>query len=108
MGAPCQPHDFSRWLRQVLVEAAQAAARGKHTYLGAQYRRLAPRRGAKKAIIAVAHSILVIVYHVLLRHAPYRDLGANYFDEHDRDSVQRRLVRRLERLGYQVALHPAA
>ena len=51
----------SRWLRQVLVEAAQAAARGKHTYLGVQYRRLAPRRGAKQAIIAVAHSILVIV-----------------------------------------------
>jgi transposase len=97
----------SRWLRQVLVEAAQAAARGKHTYLGAQYRRLAPRRGAKKAIIAVAHSILVIVYYILTRHAPYRDLGANYFDERDRDSVQRRLVRRLERLGYQVALHPA-
>jgi len=98
----------SRWLRQVLVEAAQAAARGKHTYLGAQYRRLAPRRGAKKAIIAVAHSILVIVYHVLLRHAPYRDLGTNYFDERDRDSVQRRLVRRLERLGYRVAVQSAA
>jgi len=98
----------SRWLRQVLVEAAQAAARGKHTYLGAQYRRLALRRGAKKAIIAVAHSLLVIAYHVLTRHEPYRELGANFFDERDRDSVQRRLVRRLERLGYQVALQPAA
>jgi transposase len=96
----------SRWLRQVLVEAAQAAARGKHTYLGAQYRRLAPRRGAKKAIIALAHTILVIAYHVLRRHEPYRDLGANYFDERDREAVQRRLVRRLERLGYDVALHP--
>jgi transposase len=96
----------SRWLRQVLVEAAQAAARGKHTYLGAQYRRLAPRRGAKKAIIALAHTILGIAYHVLRRHEPYRDLGANYFDERDREAVQRRLVRRLERLGYAVALQP--
>jgi hypothetical protein len=52
--------------------------------------------------------LLVIAYYVLTNHAPYRDLGANFFDERDRDVVQRRLVRRLERLGYQVALQPAA
>jgi transposase len=102
-----QTRKGSRWLRQVLVEAAQAAARSKHTSLGAQYRRLALRRGAKKAIMAVAHSLLLIVYYVLTRHEPYRDLGANFFDERDREAVQRRLVRRLERLGYQVALQPA-
>jgi transposase len=98
----------SRWLRQVLIEAAHAAARSKTTYLGAQYRRLAARRGAKKAIIAMGHTILVMVYHVLTRREPYRDLGANYFDEHDRQAVERRLVRRLERLGLTVSIERAA
>ena len=90
------------------MAAAQAAARGTHTYLGAQYRRLAPRRGAKTALIAVAHSLLEIAYHVLMRHEPYRDPRPNYFDEREREVVQHRLVRRLERLGYRVSLEPAA
>lgn len=98
----------SRWLRQVLIEAAHAAARSKTTYLGAQYRRLAARRGTKKAIIAVGHTILVMVYHVLTRRQPYSDLGANYFDEHDRQAVERRLVRRLEKLGLTVSIERAA
>jgi transposase len=98
----------SRWLRQVLIEAAHAAARSKTTYLGAQYRRLAARRGTKKAIVAVGHTILVMVYHVLTRRQPYSDLGANYFDEHDRQAVERRLVRRLERLGLTVSIARAA
>jgi transposase len=97
----------SRWLRQVLLEAAHGAAHTKKTYLGAQYRRLAAKRGGKKALVAVGHSILVIVYHVLTRRQPYEELGVNYFDEHDRRRVEQRLVRRLERLGYQVELHPA-
>ena len=94
----------SKWLRQVLTEAAHGAATTKHTYLGALYRRLAPRRGTRKALVAVGHAILVIVYHVLKRGEPYRDLGANYFDERDQQNVQRRLVKRLEHLGYQVNL----
>lgn len=98
----------SRWLRQVLIEAAHAAARSKTTYLGAQYRRLAARRGTKKAIIALGHTILVMVYHVLTRREPYRDLGSNYFDEHDRQAVERRLVRRLEKLGLTVSIERAA
>lgn len=100
----------SRWLRQALIEAAHGAGRTKATYLGAQFRRLAARRGKKKAIMAVAHSILVIVYHVLTRREPYRDLGVNYFDERDRAAVERRTIRRLERLGYRVELvsQPAA
>jgi hypothetical protein len=85
---------------------AHAAARGKNTYLAAQYHRLAARRGAKRAIIAVAHSILVIIYHLLTRQEPYRDLGGNYFDERKRDSVTNRLVSRLEKLGFEVALNP--
>ena len=96
----------SRWLRQVLIEAAHGAAHTKQTYLGALYRRLAARRGTKKALVAVGHAILVIVYHVLTRREPYQDLGVNYFDERDRQAVERRLVRRLEQLGYEVSLQP--
>jgi transposase len=94
------------WLRGALVEAAQGAARTRGTYLQAQYRRLATRRGAKKAAVAVGHSILVIAYHLLTRREAYRDLGALYFDERDRDHLERRLVHRLEALGYRVALEP--
>ena len=69
-----------------MVEAARAAARTK-TYLGALYRRLAARRGAKRAALAVALTILVIAYHLLVRGESYRDLGSNYFDERDRHAV---------------------
>jgi transposase len=93
-----------KWLRQVLTEAAHGAAATKNTYLGALYRRLAPRRGTRKALVAVGHAILVIVYHVLKRGEPYQDFGANYFDQRDQQNVRRRLVRRLEQLGYQVNL----
>ncbi len=96
----------SRWLRTALVEAAHGAAHTKDKYLSAQYRRLAARRGKKKALVAVGHSILVIMYHMLTRKEPYHDLGANYLDERDRQAVQRRAVRRLERLGYRVTLEP--
>lgn len=97
----------SRWLRQVLIEAANSLARSKKTYLSALYRRIALRRGHKKALVAVGHALLVIIYYVLTRKEPYRDLGPNYFDERDRQAVQRRLVNRLERLGYNVTLQPA-
>ena len=96
------------WLRTALVEAAQAAGRTKHSYLGAQYRRLAARRGAKRAAVAVGHSILGIVYHLLMRGTVYEDLGVHYLDERHRRTVERRLVRRLEALGYKVTLEPAA
>jgi transposase len=91
-------------LRTALVEAAHAAARKRDSYLSAQYRRLAARRGKKKAIIALGHSPLIIAYHVLKRRVEFQDLGPTYFDERDRTNVERRLVRRLERLGYKVAL----
>jgi transposase len=98
----------SPWLRACLVQAAHAAARTKGTYLAAQYRRLAARRGRAKAAVAVAHSILIIVYHVLTEGAVYGDLGGNYFDERDRQGVARRLVHRLQGLGYGVTLVPQA
>jgi transposase len=96
----------SPWLRKLLVEAAQAAAHTKKTYLSAQYQRLKARRGAKKAMIAVGHTILVIIYHLLDEKKMYEDLGGNYFDEHERQETEKRLVRRLERLGFEVSLQP--
>jgi transposase len=92
------------WLRAALVEAAQAASRSHATYLGAQFRRLAARRGKKRALIAVAHSILVAVYFLLTRQVDYVELGNDYFDQRDQQRVERRLVRRLEGLGYDVNL----
>ncbi len=91
-------------LRKALVQAAHGAKRKKDSFLKAQYHRLAARRGKKRAIVAVAHSILVIAYHVLRRGEPYRELGGNYFDERKRESIVHQLVRRLEKLGYQVTL----
>ena len=98
----------SRWLRQSLVEIAHVASKTKHTYLAAQYRRIAARRGKKRALIAVGHTVLTIVYTMLTRQQPYQDLGAAYFDQRERHRVERRLVQRLERLGYEVALQPRA
>jgi transposase len=98
----------SPWLRALLVQAAHAAARKRGTYLAAQYRRLAARRGKSRAAVAVGHSILVIIYHLLRDGTEYDDLGPRYFDERDRQGVERRLVRRLEGLGYRVSLEPAA
>ncbi len=95
------------WLRGLLVEAAQAAGRTQ-TYLGARFRRLAARKGRKKAAVAVAHAILRIVYYLLTRQTPYQDLGVTYLDNRDRQAVERRAVRRLERLGYTVTLAPAS
>lgn len=96
----------SPWLRTALVEAAHAATHTKDCYLSAQYYRLALRRGAKKATIAVGHTLLVIIYHVLAEEKDYEDPGGNYFDEWDRQAVQKQLVRRLEKLGYDVTLTP--
>jgi transposase len=96
------------WLRSVLVEAAWAATHGGevHHYLAAQYHRLARRRGTTKAMLAVAHSLLVICWHVLHTHQPYHDLGADYFERLDAHRLEQRHVHQLERLGYAVTLTP--
>jgi transposase len=96
------------WLRTALTEAAQAASHTKDTYLASQYQHLAARRGKKKAIVAVAHSILCIVWHLLDHDCEYVDLGSRYLEERDRQQIQRRLVRRLEDFGYTVTLQPTA
>ena len=99
----------SKWLRGILVECASAAARSKDTFLASRYARLKGRRGHPKAIVAVAHSILVVAYHMLLEGEPYSDLGAAHFTErHGAESYKRRLVANLQRLGYTVKLEPAA
>jgi transposase len=94
----------SQWLRVGLTQAAQAAARTQDTYLAAQYHHLAGRRGKKRAIMAVAHSILVIAYYIIQRQEPYKELGGNYFDVRKQAAIANRLTRRLEKLGYKVAI----
>ena len=96
----------NRWLRATLTEAAWAAARTKGTYAAAQYRRLVGRRGKKRAIVAVAHSLLIGAYHVLRQRVDYHDLGADHFDRLHPAQLTRHLVKRLERLGHKVTLEP--
>lgn len=98
----------NRYLRSALIEAAHAASRVKGTYLSAQYHRLAARRGKKRAAMAVAHSILVIIYYILRDGVEYQDLGQNYFDELREERVVRRMERRLQALGYEVILKKEA
>ncbi|GGJ05146.1 IS110 family transposase [Alicyclobacillus cellulosilyticus] len=93
-------------LRRALVEAAQAAGRTRDTYLSAQFKRLAHRRGSKRAAVAVGHTILIIAYHLLKRQTTYQELGPLYFEEKQRETAVRNSVKRLERLGYQVILEP--
>ena len=98
----------NRALRTALIEAAQAAGRTRGTYLSAQYHRLAARRGKKKAIVAVAHSILIICYHLLKDGGSFTDLGPDFFDRRNRDALERRLVSRLEALGNTVTVEKVA
>lgn len=89
-------------LRTGLVQAANAAAKSKDTYLSALYRRIAARRGRKRAIIAVAHAILKIVYHMLTNGTSYKELGADHFDKLNPERIANRLIKRIEKLGYSV------
>ncbi len=92
------------WIKELMIQAAWAAIRTKDSYLRAQFLRLRARRGSKKAIVAVAASILTIVYHVIRDGTPYRDLGSNHFTTRDRAQIARRLVGRLQQLGYNVSV----
>jgi transposase len=94
----------NRWLRQAVVQSAWAAARSKDTYLSAHYRRLAARRGKKRAALALGHTLLVIIYHMLRDGADYADLGPDYLDRLQSERLTRSLVRRLEGLGHKVVL----
>lgn len=98
----------NRWLRSALVQAAWAASRKKNCYLRALYLRLRARRGAKKATVAVAASMLTSIYFILSRQVPYADLGPTHFDQRQPERVAKRLVRRLQDLGFQVEVKKAA
>jgi len=96
----------SPWLRRILGQSAWAAARTKQTYLASQFRRLAARRGGKRAIVAVGHSLLIIGYYLQKNEVVYEDLGADYFDRLNADGLRRYLVKRLESMGHKVTLEP--
>jgi transposase len=98
----------SKWLSQTLVECAKSANRSKNTYLAAQYARLRARRGPNKATIAVCHSILTAVWHMLSTGETYADPGGDFFARRDPERTRKRLVGQLERLGYTVTLQQAA
>lgn len=102
-----KPAKANKWLDAALTEAAWAAARTKRTYLNAQYHRLAPRRGKKRAIGAVKHSILTATYFMVRDHVPYNDLGADHFTRINPEQQTRYHVRKLQQLGHQVQLTPA-
>jgi len=98
----------NRWLRAALVEAALAAIRKPNSAFAARYRRIMGHRGHKKAVVAVAHSMLVTAYHVLARRTSYHELGADYFDRRHAERVRHRAIQTLERQGYRVTLERAA
>lgn len=98
----------NRWLRSALVECARGAVRKRNCYLAAQYRRLAKRRGDKKAIVAVGHSILVAAWYILRDGVEYRELGGQYFDRVQREHLVRYYQRRLADLGVSVMVVEAA
>ena len=92
------------WLKSALIEAAWAVSHQRRTYLGSLYARIARRRGAKRAVVAVAHAILVAAWHILTKNEPYRELGPSHFDAIAKDRLKRHYLRRLQDLGVQVTL----
>jgi transposase len=105
--SPAGTRKGNKFLASMLVEAASSVSRSKQTYLAAQYARIASRRGKKRAAVAVAHSMLVSAYYMLTRDEPYREVGADWFDQRHADAHTRRLVAQLKRLGHTVVLDPA-
>lgn len=98
----------NRWLRGMLVQMANAAVHCKASYFATVYRRLAPRRGHKRAIIAVAHRLLIAVYHMLRQHQPYRDYRTTNTGQRSQEQRLKKLQQQIEQLGYQVQLVPLA
>jgi transposase len=105
---PAGTRQGANWLRRSLIEAAKAASRTKDTYLAAQYRQIAARRGPNKATVAVAHTILFAAWNMLSTGQTYDELGPDYLSRRDTQAETRRLLRRLEALGHSVTLDPAA
>ena len=101
-------HRGNRWIKGVMTEIAWAATRTKNSYSAAQYRKLAGHRGRKRALVAVANSLLQAVWYMLMQRQTYKSLGADYYDRLHRKDLERSLIRRLEKLGHKVILQPAA
>jgi transposase len=100
--------DGNVWLRRALIQAAWAASRTKNCYFNSLYHRLAGRRGKKRAIVAVAHSLLVVIYHTLKDGVIYQELGSDFFERIHEEQVVRKSIQRLNKLGYTVKLEKAA
>lgn len=98
----------NRWLKGVVIECARAAAHTKGTYLSSFYHRIAARRGANRAAMAVGHKQICSIFQELSQNKPYQELGENFFDSLDPEALQRRLVKRLEGLGWRVKLESHA
>ena len=98
----------NRWLRTARIEAAAGASRAKESALQARFRRVLRHRGPKKAVVALAHTLLRIAYHVLANGTVYRELGGDYHDRQHHQRVTRRAIQLLQRQGYRVTLEPAA
>lgn len=96
------------WLRSAMVAAAQSAVRSRKTSYYAQYQPLKARRGVKRAILAVAHSMLVSAYYIISRREPYRELGSDYYDRRKPTAAAQKLTRRLRNLGFHVIITPRA
>jgi transposase len=99
----------NRWLRRAFCQMAWAATRKKGSYFKTQYRRLLGRRGKQRALLAVAHTLVTVVYHLLKTpQLEYRELGEDYFDRRDAEQTKRSLIKRLDKLGYNVTITPKA
>ena len=96
------------YVKRALCQAAWAASHTQNNYLSAFYRRLCVRKGAPKAVLALAHHIITIVYHILVHQTEYVELGADYYDQRNKPKVVNRLLKRLANLGFEVTLKPSA
>src|SRR5689334_13865129 len=96
--------DGNRWLRRALCQAAWAASHKKNCYFSGQFKRIAARRGVKRALIAVAHAILIVVHIILRKGTSYQELGGDYLEQIHKDQLQKYFIRRLQRLGLIVSV----
>ncbi len=105
---PARTRPGNKHLRATMIEAARAAARSKGTYLGAQHERLRRHMKGNKSLVALAHAMIIIVYHMLQDGTEYQDRGPNYYIDRDRKAIELAAVRRLNSLGYSVTLNPTS
>ena len=105
---PARTRKGNPWLKGALTEGAWAAGRTKKSYLGERFRQLKAHKGLKRAVVAVAHEILLIIYYLITRQRQYQDLGLHYIQERNREAIQRRAIRQLQDLGFKVDLRATA